>query len=187
MSLGRKKRFNVKTTTTIAFLHSSTAVSSVRLPLPSLVITLGVLWCVAYHSQLLSASSLCHLVMKHSAASTPPRYHFPPFLAAVGHSSVSTPNTEEGELSVHPSVARNTLRLSTRYWARFFSGLPGPGFSPPAIVPNITRRVGRSWCVRCTPPAKRRRRLLVVSTLSHCAFLRALAYDMRSSVRANDP
>ena len=133
------------------------------------------------------ASSLYHLAMKQSASSTTPRYHFPPFLAAVGHSSVSTPNTEEGELSVHPSVARNTLRLSTRYWARFFSGLPGPGFSPPAIVPNITRRVGRSWCVRCTPPAKRRRRLLVVSTLSHCAFLRALAYDMRSSVRANDP
>ena len=43
---------------------------------------------VAWRSQLLSASSLCHLVMKHSAASTTPRYHFPPFLAAVGHSTV---------------------------------------------------------------------------------------------------
>ena len=46
----------------------------------------------AWHYQLLSASSLCHLVMKHSAASTTPRYHFPPFLAAVGHSTVSMPN-----------------------------------------------------------------------------------------------
>ena len=98
MSLGRKKRFNVKTTTTIAFLHSSTAVSSVRLPLPSLVITLGVLWCVAYHSQLLSASSLCHLVIKQSAASTP-RYHFPPFLAAVRHNTIPIPNNK-GKLSV---------------------------------------------------------------------------------------
>ena len=37
---------------------------------------------------MLSASSLCHLVMKHSAASTTLRYHFLPFLAAVGHSTV---------------------------------------------------------------------------------------------------
>ena len=38
--------------------------------------------------------------------------------------------------------------------------------------------------VRCTAPAKRRRRLrMVVSTLSRCAFLRALAYNMRWSVR----
>ena len=53
-----------------------------------------------------------------------------------------------------PSVARNTLRLSTRHWAQFFSGRPGHGLSPPAVVPNITRRVSRSSCVRCTAPAK---------------------------------
>ena len=103
---------------------------------------------VAWRSQLLSASSLCHLVMKHSAASTTPRHQFPPFLAAVGHSTVSTLNTK-GTLS-----ARNTLRSSARHWAQFFSGRIGPGFSPPAIVPNITRRVSRSLCVRCTPPGK---------------------------------
>ena len=121
--------------------------------------------------------------MKHSAASTTPQNHFPPFFAAVGHSTVSTANTK-GTLSVDPSVARNTLRFSRRHWAQFFSGRPGPGFSPPAIVPNITRRVSRSLCVRCTPPAKRRRPLrIIVSTLSHCALLRALAYDMRWSVR----
>ena len=119
--------------------------------------------------------------MKHSAASTTPRYHLPPFLAAVGHSTVSTQNTE-GTLSVDPSTAQNTLRSSTRRWAQFFSGRPGPGFSPPDIVPNIIRRVSRSLCVRCTAPVNRRRRLRMVIS-AHCAFLRALAYDMRWSVR----
>ena len=123
----------------------------------------------AWRSQLLSASSLCHLVMKHSAASPTPRYHYLPFLAAVGHSThstVSTPNTK-GTLSVDHSVARNTLTSSSRHWTQFFSGRPGPGFSPPGIVPNTTRWVSRSLVFRCTTPAKRRRRLrMVVSTLS---------------------
>ena len=61
-----------------------------------------------------------------------------------------------GELSVDPSVARNTLRSSTGHWAEFFSGRPGPGLSPPAIVPNITRRVSRSLFSRCTAPPKGR-------------------------------
>ena len=75
------------------------------------------------------------------------------------------------------------MRSSTRHWAQFFSGRPRPGFSTPAIVPNITRWVRRSLFVRCTAPAKRRRRLrMIVSTLWHCDFLRALAYDMRWSV-----
>ena len=101
----------------------------------------------------------------------------------MGQNTVSTPNTK-GTLFVDPSVARNTLRSSTRHGARFFSGRPGSGFSPPAIVPNITRRVNRSLCVHCRVPANRRRRLrMVVSTLSHCGFLRALAYDMSWFVR----
>ena len=158
---------------------------SVRLPLPCrplLPLSSLLAFSVAWRSQLLTASSLCHLVMKHSAVSTTPRYHFQPFLAAVGHSTVSTLNAK-GTLCVDASVARNTLRSSTRHWARFFSGRPGPGF-PPAIVPNIVRRVSGSLCVRCTAHAKRRRRLqMVVSTLSRCAFVRALAYDMRWSVR----
>ena len=79
---------------------------------------------------------------------TTPRYHAPPFLAAAGHSTVSTSNTKV-TLYVDLSVARNTLRLSTRHWAQFFAGRPGPGFSRPAIVPNITRRVSHSLCVRC--------------------------------------
>ena len=86
--------------------------------------------------------------MKRSAASTAPRYHFPPFLAALGHSTVSTPNTN-GTLSVDHSVARITLRSSIRHWAQLFACRPGPGFSRPAIVPNITRRVSHSLCVRC--------------------------------------
>ena len=74
--------------------------------------------------------------------------------------------------------------LSTRHWAQFFSGRPRPGLTPPAIASNIRRWVSRSLVVRCTAPANRRRRLrIVVSTLSHCAFLRALAYDIRWSVR----
>ena len=90
----------------ISFLHSSTAVS-VWLPVPSppphLVAVLGVLSCVAQPASL-CASSLCHLAMKQSAASTTPRYHFPLFLAALGHNTVSTPNSK-GEISVDPSVA----------------------------------------------------------------------------------
>ena len=62
--------------------------------------------------------------------------------------------THKGMLSVDPSVARNTLRSSTRHLAQLFSGRPGPGFSPPAIVPNITRRGSRSLYVRCAAPAK---------------------------------
>ena len=139
---------------------------------------------VALRTQLLSTSSPSHLVTKHSADSTTPHYLFPPFLVAVGHGTVSTPNTI-GTLSVEPSVAVNTMRSSTRHWAKFFSGRPGPGFSPPTNVPNIIRKVSHSLCVRCAAPANMRRGLLMaVSTLSHCAFLRALAYDMRWSVRS---
>ena len=72
----------------------------------------------------------------------------------MSHSTVSTPNTK-GTVSVDPSVARTTLRSSTRHRAQFFSGPPDPGFCPSAIVPNITQRVSRLWCVRCTAPAKR--------------------------------
>ena len=108
-------------------------------------------------SQLVSASPLCHVVMKCSAASTTPRYHFPLFFAALGHHTVSTPNSKR-ELSVDTSVVWNTL-MSARHWPQFFSGRPRSDFSPLAIVPNITRCVSRSSVVRCTPPAKRRRRL----------------------------
>ena len=31
-----------------------------------------------------------------------------------------------------------------RHWVHFVSGRSGPGFSPPAIVPNVTRRVSRA-------------------------------------------
>ena len=68
------------------------------------------------------------------------RYHLPPFLAAVAHHTVSTPNTKT-KLSVYPSVARNTLRSSARLWPQFLYGRPGPDCSPTAIVSNITRRL----------------------------------------------
>ena len=50
------------------------------------------------------------------------------------HNTVSTPNSK-GELSVDPSVVWNTL-MSASHWAQFFSGRPGPGFSPPANCPK---------------------------------------------------
>ena len=97
-----------------------------------------------YCSQLFSASPVCHLVMKRSAASTIPRCQFPLFLAALGHSTaVSTPNSN-GELSVDPSVASNTLMSSARHWAQFFSGRPRPGFTQPVIVSYITPWVSPS-------------------------------------------
>ena len=93
---------------------------------------------------------------------------------------------------MNPSVARNTPRSSTRQQAQFFSGRRGPGFSPPAIVPNVTRRVSRSLCVRCTTPAKRRRRLrVIVSTLSPCLLkgpgIRPKVVCALSATEANDP
>ena len=134
-------------------------------------------------SQLFSALPLYRLVMKQSAASTISRCQFLLFLAALGHGTVFTPNCK-GELSVDPSVGSNTLMSSARHWAQFFSGRPHPGFTPPAIVPNMSRWSSRSLVVRCTAPAKSRRRLrVVVPMLSHCAFLRTLAYDMPWSVR----
>ena len=84
-----------------------------------------------------------------------------------------------------PSVARKTLRSSLRdIGPSLFSGQPGAGFSPPPIVQNITRWVGRSLCVQCPSPAKGRRRLrMLVLNLSYCDFLRAWAYDMKWPVR----
>ena len=94
------------TLSTISLLHSSTAVS-VRLPPP--------FPCRHSWRPLLRGVASCspprpcasHLVIKHSAASTTTRYRLPPFLAAVGHDSVSTPNAK-GTVFVHASVARNT-------------------------------------------------------------------------------
>ena len=73
---------------------------------------------------------------------------------------------------------------STRRRVHVFPGQLGPGFSPSAIVPNIAPRFNCSGFPRCTAPAKTRRSLrIVVSTLSQCAFFRALAYDMQLLVR----
>ena len=66
------------TRSTISFLHSSTPVS-IRLPHrfpPTLPLSSLLASSVVWRSQLLSASSLYHLVMKHSAVSATPRYHF---------------------------------------------------------------------------------------------------------------
>ena len=129
--------------------------------------------------QLFSASPMCRFFMKQSATWTISRCQFPLFLVALGHSTVSTPNSK-GELSVgfeYPDVVYQTL-------GPVLFPRPRPVFTSPANAPNITRWVSRSLVVSCTAPAKRSRHLrMVVSTPSHCAFLRALAYDMRWSVR----
>ena len=43
-----------------------------------------------------------------------------------------------------PYLTLNTLMPSTRHWAQFFAARPRSGFTPPAIVPNITRWDSRS-------------------------------------------
>ena len=99
-----------------------------------------------------------------------------------------------------PSIASNNLVSSTRHWAQLFSGRPRPGFTPPAIVPNITRRVNRSLVVRCAAPAKRgaapakrRRRLrIVVSPLILCLLeslgvRHAVVGALSTLLKANDP
>ena len=92
-------------------LVSSTAVS-VRPPLPpsSFPLLLFLASTVAWIGQLLSASVLCHFIIKRPAASTTPRYQFPPFLADLDHSALFTPNSKGG-LSVDPSVALNAYAL----------------------------------------------------------------------------
>ena len=112
---------------------------------------------------LFSDSPLCYLVMKRSAASIIPRCQFPFFLAALGWSTVSTPKST-GELLVDPSVASNTFTQSTQHWGQLFSSRPRPGFTPPAIVPNITQWVSRSMPVRC--PAAAQREAVVCGWLS---------------------
>ena len=54
-------------------------------------------------------SSSCHLTMNRLEASRTPRNGLPAFFAAMGLSAVSTPNIN-GECSVDPAVARNTLK-----------------------------------------------------------------------------
>ena len=48
---------------------------------------------VVWIGQLLSASVLCHLVMKRPSASTTLLYQFPFFLAALDHSTLFTPDS----------------------------------------------------------------------------------------------
>ena len=123
------------------------------------------------------ASSSCHLTMNRADALRTPRYHSPAFFAAVGHSAVSAPNTK-GECSGGPLVARNPLRSSTMHICQVLNCPPGLGFSPSAIVPNITRLCNDSLLCRATAPAKRSRRLrMVVSMFSQRVILRALAYE----------
>ena len=68
-----------------------------------------------------------------------PRKSIPRLSAvAVGHNVVSTPSAK-GECSVDSTVARNSLRSSTMRQCQVLKCPPGLGFSPPAIVPSITR------------------------------------------------
>ena len=88
------------------------------------------------------------------------RYHLPAFLAAMVHTVVSTPTTN-GECSVDPSVAQNTLRSSTRHRCQFLSCPPGFRPSPPVIVVNITLLGNHPLLCRATPPEKKNRRLRI--------------------------
>ena len=96
-------------TLSVIFLHSSTAVSLRLFLVPS-----PFHWTPpatdVWRFLLMVASFSCYLTMNRSAASWTSRYHLPSFFAATCHSAVSTPNTN-GECSVDPSVARNTLEV----------------------------------------------------------------------------
>ena len=165
-----------------AFIDNSISVAAPRPP-PFSFSPLLLAFSFSCRNQLFSTSALYHLAMKPSAALTILRSQSPACLAAVGHNTVFT-SSNKGEVSIYPSLALNTVMPSPRHRAYVFPGRPGPGSYPLTIAPNITRRVSRSGFARCTAPAKRRRRLrTAVSTLSHWAFLRALAYVMRWLVR----
>ena len=115
--------------------------------------------------------------MNRSTASRIPRYHFPAVLAAVDHSAVSNPHTK-GATSVGHSVARNSLKSSTMHLCQVLHCPPGFGFSPPVIVPNITRQGNCSLLCRAPPLSKKSRCVrMVVSTLSQRVVVRAFAYE----------
>ena len=123
------------------------------------------------------ASSSCHLTMNRSASARTPRYHFPTYFAAVTTARSQSPDTRGG-CSVGPSVARSSLRSSTMHLWQVLNCPPGFGFSPPGIVPNITRMNNRSLLCRATAPARKSRPLrMVVSMLSQRAMVRAFANE----------
>ena len=138
-------------------------------PTPQISLSSLLAFSGAWRTQLLSASSRCHLTMKLSEGSATFRYHFTPFFSTVGHNAVSTANTK-GKRSVGSSLARNALISYTRHWVQFFAGRPVPGLSRPPIVPIITGRVSLQIVVRCMAFADRSRHSrMVVSTSWHCA------------------
>ena len=85
-----------KWASSLIFKWVNSSISKVALPQPApplaLVATLGVLCRVAKPGPLLFIPG--HLAMKQYATWANPRYDFPPFLAAVGHNTVRSPNTE---------------------------------------------------------------------------------------------
>ena len=73
---------------------------------------------------------------------------------------------------------RTPYGLRLCIYANSLNRPPGLGFSPPAIVPNISRVVNRSLLCLATAAATKSRRLrMFVSTLSQRVILRALAHE----------
>ena len=105
-----------------------------------------------------------------------PRYHVPAILSAVDHITVSALNPT-GECSIDHKVARNSLRSSTMNLCQVLNCPPGLGFSPQAIVPNISRLGNHSLLCHATTLANITHRLrVVVSMLSQHVIVRAFAY-----------
>ena len=131
---------------------------SIRLPLLASPVPLVILcyswWSsFAWRSQLFPASTLCHLVMKRSAASNTPRGQSLLFLAALGRSIVLL-RTAKGSYSWTPRWLRIHLSRLLDTGPRSFQVSLVRGFSPPAIVPNNTRWVSHSFVVGRTAPEK---------------------------------
>ena len=114
-----------------------------------------------------SVSASCHHTINRSPASRIPRYLFPVFLSAVDHNAVSTPNTK-GASYVDLRWLGTPEGLRYMHMCQVLICPPDLGFSPPAIVPNITRLGNRSLLCRGTLPGKNSRRLrrVVTHTLS---------------------
>ena len=83
---------------------------------------------------------------------------------------------------------------SARHWAQFSSGRPRPGFTPPAIVPNITRWDSRSLVGRPLYGSRKEEASFADSRLNALTLClleslgeRHAVVGALSALKANDP
>ena len=108
-----------------------------------------------------------------------PRYDVRGSCADMGHSTVSTPNT-----NVECDGLFETLsRWSTKHFSHVFGCPTSFKLAPPVTVVNINRLGNWLSLCRATSPAETSRRTrMVVSMLSHRVFLRTFAYQTVAAI-----